>query len=137
MTQERIFSKCFSQNRRAQGVTGDGKIDPARRGGIGKPCRIARIQPGFGMVQCKTRMQRRDAKRGPIEDCDGYAARNGLPIAPAVKLLEIIGPHEPHKLMLRVMLLQKADAIDGVVQVMALLDIAHADARVPGQHFRK
>ncbi len=85
-----------------------------------------------GIGCCKTRMQCADAKGCAIEDGNGKAAGNFAPVFPAVKARQIIRAHEPYESTIAAVALQKADAIDGVMQLMLRLDIEHADARVVG-----
>ena len=77
-------------------------------------------------------MQRFDAKRCAVKDGDGQARRNFAPISPVVEAREIIRPHEPHEATIAVVGLQKANAVDGVIEPLALLYIQHMNARVVG-----
>lgn len=127
-----IFSKCFSQSRRTQGVTRNAKVGPAGGWGACQQRRLALTHARVAKANGEATMQCAKAVRCAIKNSDGQQCCNAAPCAPTVKAREIIRPHEPHELMAGVVRLEVRDGIDGIAQAHPLLDIEDADAWVTG-----
>ncbi len=97
--------------------------------------RRTRWNLGGPINPCGLGKSRRNPVAGPREHTNRHLLHDSPPILPVMKLNQIICPHQPNKLHMRIAFLQRGQRLGGVACAQFRFDPRNRDSGVPHQVF--